>query len=435
MGKDQRLVAENQFLRAELLFKARQFKKAGKKYHVAGNSYLNLNEFEKAKVCFINGAKSFIILEKFDTSLELFRQSGEACLQDSKFIEANQIYKEIINLIPKLRNISDRNSNFVIFSVLSYLCSFVKGSPNAGLDFIKRTKKRVDKKYFKEHSLIKLVSELTIALRDENLKYLDKIKNNVERYQFRETELKLLKNALLITKFKLLINITFKLDKETYTTKEIINLNLGFDTSNLLQVLKDSFLHYELDVFNITKLSVNLSDNLSLSKKSKFPFRIEVGKQTHLEFAFKTHFQVDNPIIGPMFLTCELNNNLIFIYETQSIKLHLISPPTTLNTSINNLRPPLIGQTFPLEIVVENKGKGEALDVKIDVEFPEDLKVMRGTINKQIFSLKTNEELKWEISLKPIEAGDYIIKINLKFMDTDQNLIEETKDFPFSIKL
>ncbi|MHA1280811.1 MAG: hypothetical protein ACTSQ8_26995, partial [Candidatus Helarchaeota archaeon] len=93
MGKDQRLVAENQFLRAEQLFKARQFKKAGNKYHVAGNSYLKLNEFEKAKVCFINGAKSFIILEKFDTSIELFRQSGEACLHDSRFVEANQIYK------------------------------------------------------------------------------------------------------------------------------------------------------------------------------------------------------------------------------------------------------------------------------------------------------------------------------------------------------
>ncbi len=435
MGKDQRLIAENQFLRAEQLFKARQFKKAGNKYHVAGNSYLKLNEFEKAKVCFINGAKSFVILKRFDTSIELLRQSGEACLHDSKFIEANQIYKEVINYIPKLKNISDRNSNFVVFSVLSYLCSFVKGSPDEGLDFIKRTKKSVEKEYFKEHSLIKLVSELTIALRDDEPKYLDKIKNNVGRYKFRDAELKLLKKVILLTKFKLLINITFKLDKETYTTKEIINLNLGFNTSNLLQILKDSFLHFELDEFNIIKILINLSDNLAISKKPKTPFRIEVGKQSNLHFIFKPHFQVDNPRIGPMFLTCELNNNLIFIYETQSIEPHLISPPTTLTTSIKNLRPPLIGKTFPLEIVVENKGEGEALDVKIDVEFPEDLKVMRGTTNKQIFSLKTNEDLKWEISLKPIEAGDYTIKINIKFNDSDQNTIEETKDFPFSIKL
>lgn len=41
----------------------------------------------------------------------------------------------------------------------------------------------------------------------------------------------------------------------------------------------------------------------------------------------------------------------------------------------------------------------------------------------------------WEISLKPIEAGDYIIKMDIKFKDPDQNLIEETKSFPFAIKM
>jgi hypothetical protein len=85
--------------------------------------------------------------------------------------------------------------------------------------------------------------------------------------------------------------------------------------------------------------------------------------------------------------------------------------------------------------LIENKSKGEALDVKIDVEFPETLKIMRGTTKKQIYSLRTNEDLTWEINLKPLEAGDYIIKMNIRFMDPDQNLIEETKEFPFSIKL
>jgi hypothetical protein len=136
-----------------------------------------------------------------------------------------------------------------------------------------------------------------------------------------------------------------------------------------------------------------------------------------------------------MLFTCELNRNLIFIYETQSQTPKLTSPPATLLTSIKNLRPPLIDKTFPLEILIENKSEGEALDIKIDVEFPEMLKIMRGTTKKQIYSLRTNEDLKWEINLKPLEAGDYIIKINIKFMDPDQNSIEETKEFPFSIKL
>ena len=60
---------------------------------------------------------------------------------------------------------------------------------------------------------------------------------------------------------------------------------------------------------------------------------------------------------------------------------------------------------------------------------------MRGTTEKQIYSLRKNEELTWELKIKPIEAGDYIIKVIAKFKDPDQNDIEDTKEFPFSIKL
>ena len=435
MGKDQRLAIEKQVSKAERLFKARQFKKAGKNYYLAGNLFLKLNEYQEAKDCYINGVKSFVEIEKFDTVIELLRHSGDACLYADKFVEANQIYKEVLSIIPKLKSERDRNSNYVMFSVLSYLCSFLKGNPDEGLDFLKRIKKKVNKEFFKENPLIKLVSEITISLRDNQIKYVEKIKKNIGSYKFREAEIKLLKSVLLLINLKLLVKSTVNLDKETYTTNESINLTLNFDTSRLPEILKDSYYQFELRDFEITKISISLSDNLTTNKKPSVPFVVDVGKESRIEFVFKPHFQVDNPLIGPMLFTCELNKNLIFMYETQSLIPKLTSPPAALLASIKNLRPPLIDKTFPLEILIENKSKGEALDVKIDVEFPEKLKIMRGTTKKQIYSLRTNEDLTWEINLKPLEAGDYIIKMNIRFMDPDQNLIEETNEFPFSIKL
>lgn len=435
MGKDQRLEVKKQLLKAEQLFKARQFKKAGKNYHLAGNLLLKLDEYEGAKGCFINAANTFMEIERYDTSIELFRQSGEACLYANNYLEANQIYKEALIYVPKLKNKGERNSNLVIFSVLSYLCLFLKGVPEDGLDYLKRIQKKVDKEFFKENPLIKLVSEITISLRDNQVKYVEKIKENIGLYKFRDAEIKLLKMVLLLINLKMLIDSSFELDKETYTTNESINLTLNFITSSLPQILKDPYYQFELRDFNINKISVNLTDNLTTSKKPAVPFAIDIGKETRLEFAIKPHFQVDNSIIGPLLITCELNKNLTFIYETQSIIPKLTSPPATLLTSIKNLRPPLIDQTFPLEILIENKSEGEALDVNINVEFPEKLKIMRGTTKKQIYSLRTNEDLKWEVNLKPLEAGDYIIKINIKFMDPDQNKIEEVKEFPFSVKL
>ncbi|MFX0048628.1 MAG: hypothetical protein ACFE8G_10735 [Candidatus Hermodarchaeota archaeon] len=435
MGKDQRLVAEKQLLKAEQLFKARQFKKAGKNFHLAGNSLLKLNEFEEAKDCFINGAKTFMELERYDTSIELLRQSGEACLYADNFLEANQIYKEAVEYVPKLKSEGDRSSNYILFAVLSYLCLFLKGNPDEGLDYLKRIQKKVNKEFFKENLLIQLVSEITLSIRDNQFKYVDKIKENLGRYKFRDAEIKLLKYVMLLIISKMLIISTFELDKDSYTTNESINLVINFDTSSLPQILHDPYYQFEYRDFILNKISITLSDNLTTNKKPNLPIAIDVGKSSRLEFIIKPHFQVDNTVVGPFLFTCELNNNLIFTYETKSVAPKLISPPATLLTSVKNLRPPLIDQTFPLEILIENKSEAEALDVNIDVEFPEKLKIMRGTTKKQIYSLRINEDLKWEINLKPLEAGDYLIKINIKFMDPDQNKIEEMKEFPISIKL
>jgi hypothetical protein len=113
----------------------------------------------------------------------------------------------------------------------------------------------------------------------------------------------------------------------------------------------------------------------------------------------------------------------------------IVSPPPSLEISMKNLRPPLIDKSFPMEFLIENKSEGDALELYIEIEFPEQLKVMRGTTKKQIYSLASNETINWELSLKPTEAGDYIIKMEIKFKDPDQNLIEETKSFPFAIKM
>ena len=435
MGKDQREQAEKQILKADQLFKARQFKKAGKNYHLAGNILLKLEEFEEARNSFINAAKMFMELERYDTTIELFRQSGEACIYANEFLAANEVYKEVLEYVPKLKNEGERSYNSILFSVLSYFCSFLKGNPEEGLENIKKIQRKVDKDFFKESSLIQLVSEITLSLRDKQIKYIDKIKENMAHYKFRDAEVKLLKYVLLLINVQLLTNSTFKLDKDQYNTNELINLTLNFDITSLSTILNDPYYQFEYSEFNINKITVNLSDNLTTSKKPQVPLTLDVGNVSSLEFIIKPHFQIENPFIGPILFTCDLDKNLIFTYETQSVVPQLVSPPATLLASIKNLRPPLIDQTFPLEILIENQSEGEALDVDIDVEFPENLKVMRGTTKKQIYSLRTNEELKWEINLKPLEAGDYIIKVYIKFVDPDQNKIEEAKEFPFSIKL
>jgi len=432
MGKD----PQKQLNKANQLYNALQYKRAAKLFNTTGNNFLKLGNYEIAKECFFNAAKSAFNEDKYLSGLEFLRNAGNAALLSNNFSEANLFYKEAFNYIPSLKNSSDKNHLFTVFSSLSYLCLFVEGKQEEGLNIVKKNKGFIDDSYFKESSLIKLVKDLTVATKDKKESYIKKIEKEFGELKFYEGETNLAKQALVIAKTIVSLIINVILDKKIYTTNDVINLTIDLNTKPLLDIIKNSFYNYNIKELEISKIGIQLSDNFTFHKKPELPITLTPGQSRQIDLLIKPHFQMENPSIGPIKLTSELNGNLRFFYNYSEVLYPtLISPPPTLEISIKNLRPPLIGQSFPLEILIENKSEGEALDLNIEIEFPENLKVMRGTLKKQIYSLRTNENIKWEINIKPLEAGDYSIKIKTTFKDPDQNQIGEIKEFPLSIKL
>ncbi len=432
MGKD----IEKQLKKAEQLYKAMQFKRAAKLFNTVGKNFLNIGDYNGAKECFFNAAKCAMNDEKYINGLEFYRNAGTASLYNDNFIEAYEFFKDALNYVPSLRNTSERSYQYILFTSLSYLCLFLEGKQEEGLDLIKKYKAYVNDAYFKENPLIRLVKNFTIATKDKNENYVKQIEKDFESFKFYEGEISLAKKAIVLAKTIINLHTKLSFDKNVYTINDTINLALDIYTKTLLDISNNKFYNYNINELKITKIGLTLSDNFTSAQKPELPILIEPGQNYRINLLIKPHFQMEKSFIGPIVLTSELNGSLKFFYEISEIMYPtLISPPPTLDISMKTLRPPLIGQTFPLEILIENRSEGEALDLNIEIEFPENLKVMRGTLNKQIYSLKPNENIKWEINLKPIEAEDYSIKIEARFKDPDQNLIEEIKEFPISIKL
>ncbi|MFW9826841.1 MAG: hypothetical protein ACFFEY_04380 [Candidatus Thorarchaeota archaeon] len=432
MGKD----IEKQLNKADRLFKAMQYKRAAKVYSSAGNDLMKIGNFTHAKESYFNAAKSALEDNKYLNGIEFLRSAANASLSNNNFLEAYQFFKEALNYIPSLRNSSDRNYHFINFATLSYLCLFINGKQEEGLNLVKKIKNYVDNDYFKENALIKLIKNFTVATKDKNDDYVKLIIKDFENYKFQGGEINLVKQAIVIAKTITTLKLKSNLDKKIYTTKDTLKLTIDFDTNSLLNISNASFYNYKIKDLTILKIGLNASDNLTVNSKPDLPIKITPGQIQKLEFLIKPHFQMDKPFIGPFLFTSELDGSLKFFYEFPEILYpKLISPPPTLDVSTKNLKTPLIGQSFPYEILIENKSEGDALDLNIEIEFPENLKVMRGTLKKQIYSLSINENIKWEINVKPLEAGDYSIKVKLSFKDPDQNQIGEIKEFPLSIKL
>ncbi|TFG19835.1 MAG: hypothetical protein EU529_15785 [Promethearchaeota archaeon] len=436
MPKDPLIEAEKKLSKAELFFNADQFKKAGKLFNSAADSFFKQKEYNSARECYNNAASSYIHLKRYSLAIGALRNAGDCSLFINEYSDANRFFKKVINYLPDYKKTAERDYLYILFSSLSYLCLFVEGKQDQGLDFIKQIKKNVDSGFFKESPTISLVKNLTIAVRDKNKDYLDKVIESFKKYEFHIAEEKLLREVLVAAKSILSLEIKLSLDKEQYTTKDIINLKMDLNTQPLLEISQNSFYNYNIERIKVTNIGLNLSENIIAQKKPNLPVTINAGESYQFEILLKSHFQVDEPFIGPISLNCEMDDKFMFLLqEKEAIKPNIISPPPSLDISIKNLRPPLISQTFPLEILIENSSQGDALELNINIEFPKELKIMRGTTKKQVYSLSSNDNITWEINLKPLEAGDYLIKMDISFKDPDQNLVEEQKTFPFSIKL
>ncbi|MFO8018939.1 MAG: hypothetical protein R6U96_09910 [Promethearchaeia archaeon] len=434
-SKDPREEAEKGIRKGKLYLKADKFKKAGKYFTSAAENYYELHEFEVAKEAYYKAAKAFLNNERYDDVIESLRKGGDACLFLDKYKEANEFFKNALKYVAHLRKDEDRFFHYVLFSSLSYFCLFIKGKQDVGLTMIKQVKNKVNAEYFNENPLILLVKNLTIAIRDKNKKYLDKVEQNFEKYKFRNAEEKLIKEVLVVAKAHVTLKTKLMLDKDEYTTNDEIKLNLMIDTTPLLAISDYEFHNYEIEKIEISNIGVSVSDNFTTGKKPEMPQTIKSGEKEEFEFIVNPHFQIDTPFIGPLLLTCEIDEKFIFFLKTKTIHPKLISPPPSLDISMDTLKTPLVGKTFPLEFTIENNSQGDALNVEMNVEFPEELRIMRGTTKKQIYSLPSNDEMVWQLNIRPIDSGDYEIKLDIKFEDPDQNIIEYTEIFPFSLNL
>lgn len=435
-GKDPDEKAEKYFEKAEQLFDALQYKKAGKYYISAGENYNEVEDYVNAEEAYFKAANSYLQEERHIDVLKSLRRAAAASLHQDKYEYARTLYNKSLEYLKNLNSSGDRNHYYVIFSSLSYLCYFVLGDPEKGLQLLKKVRKKVESDYFKENSLIHLATNLTVALRDKKLVYIDKIINDFNEVDLEPIELKLAKIAIFLAEIQVSIIPEIILDQKTYTTRELIGIDINIQGKTLNDINKNSFYDYKLSEFIITEYRMDQSDNLTIQTKPDLPQPLTLGEGTQLQLVLKPHFQLEDCFIGSLKLTCKVNKIFTCIIENRDkYPIDLTAPPTHLDVSVKNLKPPLIEQTFPLEILIENNSDGEASNLKINIELPNNLQLRRGTLEKQIYSLRSNEDIRWEINARPVEAGEFEIKVNLKYEDPDQKIIEETKSFPISIKL
>lgn len=435
-GKSSEEKAEQDLNKAERLFDAIQYKKAGKYFNSAGSSFYEIDDFSSAEISFLKAAQSYIKDERYVDALTSLRNASNASLKLQKYAYAQEVVQKALQYTKKLPNGKEKSNFYILFSSLHYLCALVKGEPEKGLNLIKKVQKSIDKEYFKEHSLIHFITNITITLRDQKESYIQKIVDSFSKIDLTPVENELSQIVICIVYIQTSIIPKVDLDKEQWTIKDLIGLELHIDEDLISFLMENPYYTFPIETLEITKFTIKYSDNLTINESPNLP--LEITKDTPLEFPFllKPQFQKDNSYIGPFQIEGKINDTYMFYLQNrEEIKLKLVSPPTRLDISIKSLKPPLLEQTFPLEIVIENNSESEARNLDIKITLPDNLQLIRGTLEKQIYSLGTNESIDWKINAKPLEVGEYEIIGEITYNDPDLNILEEKEGFPISIKM
>lgn len=422
--------AHRYLLRGDAFVEAQRHKKAWKAYETAASIFADdLGAHEAAEDCFFRAAKAYLAEGHYALAAGHQRNAANECILLGDFERANKYYQIATKYYLKEDQIFDS----ILNGSYAFLTLFVQGHQDKALDYIKRVRSNVPFEEFRENQLVQLVRSLTVAIVDKKFEELETIQANLTRFKFRPAEEQLIRQAVKLARTHVTLDLTLHVPRDEYTLEEIIDFTLDVDASHLTPDLYREVV--------VKDLGVTTSENLSLKGKPALPITIPFGNAATLKFKARVNFPEDDTHLGPILLTCVLGENtpqpvLRFFAKSPIARFQTVSPPAKIGIHLEELAPPVINQTFPLEVTLSNESEGEAVQVQVDLEFPPELRLMRGTAKKSIYSMAPNQEFKFQLQLKPKEPGEFPIKVTMEFQDANGNHVgPKTVALPFAINL
>ncbi len=168
----------------------------------------------------------------------------------------------------------------------------------------------------------------------------------------------------------------------------------------------------------ITDIALSLGDNISLREKPNLPVMVDMNSLAEIALPFKLRTTFPGRgFIGPFMITLEIDKLYHLFIKSDVKNIMVVSPEAQLKVELIPLKPPVINQTFDTQVVLTNMSEGEAIEIDIEFEIPEQFRMMRGVFKKNVYALRPNETMKWEIQLKSLETGEFPIKTTLNFKD------------------
>lgn len=419
--------------KGEILMENERFRRAADSFRKAGELFYSLQKWKVAEQCFYYAGKNYNKLEderNFQRAALMEREAGKCCTYLHNFSKAQEYFNVSGKTELKAEEKSRPEFATEVFS-FAFLCSFLQGKMDEAINLIKRVKNRIPATLYTDHPLMTVVRRITNAHLKRKEAYLDEILDSFHQLKYAPAELLLIKEAVIVSLTALMMEYSMNLTATEFERDEEVEVISELTYSKLSEFQSYSIVPRTFTSIKIIDVHIDLDENMITKNRPSFPIVLDLKEYTPIPipFSFRTNFP-GKSFIGPISLTIEIEGIYRFTVKSERQDINITSPQAVLGIDLKPLKTPIINQTFPLQVLLSNKSDGNAMKIDVAFEFPEELRLMRGTLEKTIYTLSPNEDIAWNIQVKAFDVGKLPIKATVAFQDEDGN-----KKGPFSAEL
>ena len=376
------------YSKAEKLVSKSKFKKAEWHFQNSINTFLQLNNKNRAEKVLLKLAECFLIEKQYQSASNTMRDAANLRLMDFKFINAIEQYQSVIELLLKIDESRGNLSKILEIGSFISLCYLAVGDFNKSTDYLKRNIRKYSND-IKNKSKIKILQH-TVDLNNIILKKdkdeLAELKSIISKLNLRDGEKILFQQVYEI--LRVYINSTIELNtniSEIRAGDEFLITGKLISENNVKIKSIDLYLDHGFTYISDPEiLDNNLEFNSRLISKISGKFKININLVCETEnFIF--------PLIGKKMIEISQGYPIIQLFINMENIISKIEEPLTLEYSIKNI------------------GRGEATNLKLKVEIPPTVKLIEGTLVKQLHSLAPQEEFPFIYRFKGIVIGKHNI--------------------------
>lgn len=410
--------------KAEILMDNERFKRAAESFRKAGEYFSELSNWKIAEQCFYYASKNYTRLEgerNFQRTAVMEREAGKCCIYLNQFQKAQDYFN--VSGKTELKAEDKTRPEYATESFcFAFFCYFLQGEVDEGIEYIKRIKSRISNDLFAKHPLMLVVRRITNAYLKKKESYLDEIIDSLNSLHYDKAEMRLIKETLIVSLATLMMDFTLVVEKQDFERDEIVNVQAKISYDRLKEFENYSVVPRQFNSIEIIDTHIEIGENISTKDRPLLPISLDMTEfiPKSIPYTFRTNFP-GKSFIGPISLILEMDGTYKFELKSNKQEIEITSPQAILGIDLKPLKTPIINQTFPLEVRLSNQSDGNAMQIEVEFEFPEDLRLMRGTNQKTIYSLNPNEDIAWNLQVKAFDVGKIPIKAMVSFSDEDGN--------------